>query len=65
MISAEDFRLEAELLAEGLPSVEKFQKALMDAYIRGIRQGGKHALAAIDRAFDKTEKTLIENGGEK
>ncbi len=49
----EDFALEAKLLAEGLPSVERFQAALVSAYSRGIREGGRIAKAAIDRLFDK------------
>jgi len=55
----DDFRLEATLLAEGVPSVEKLQAALLNAYLRGFRAAGKHALDTIDRAFDTEVKTEV------
>ena len=60
-MTTDDFRLEAQLLAENPPSVERLQKELQDAYLRGFRAGGKHAIDAIDRAFEKE----TQNGGDK
>lgn len=61
----DDFKFESELLLDGLPTVEKFQKALQDAYERGLRQGGKKALDAIGRAFRPSEYKETEEANGK
>ena len=65
-MTTDDFRLEAQLLAENPPSVERLQKELLNAYLRGFRAGGIHALDAVERAFgeEREERNGTENSRE-